>query len=294
MTNTALISLFVAILSPFVWGLMNLLDKIILSNRVKKSLSYAIVAGIVNLSFGIILYLFLDWHNLSIKDYIFPAISGLFLGSGFFAYYYVLKRENVSEVIGLTYAYPIVIAFLSFTFLHERLSLVSYTGVGIILIGVLILTVNSLSKNIIRNLLPILLLIFLTAFYEFSVKVSTINMPLVNGIAITMIFTGLATLPAFFKKKIREGFTTEINNFKWAVIIESLTFLGVLTSYFAMTGLPATVVSSIAASQPLAVLILESLAVMAGVNISHQAKFRDKILPILLIVLGVVLLALAN
>ena len=95
-----------------------------------------------------------------------------------------------------------------------------------------------------------------------------------------------------FNKNIRLGFPRELKNIKWALLTESLTFLGILTTYFAMAGLPATIVSSLAAIQPFAVLVLEYLAIKIGININLENNFSKKIIPILLIVIGAILLYL--
>ena len=118
MTTTIFLPLIFAIISPFIWGFMNVLDKFVVSHRVKSPLSFTIVAGIVNLAIGIILALFLNWTNIAVNDLFFPAIAGLIFGSQFFLYYYLLGKEDVSNLIGFVYVYPIIVAILSFLFLN--------------------------------------------------------------------------------------------------------------------------------------------------------------------------------
>lgn len=292
MNTTIFLPLIFAIISPFIWGLMNVLDKFVVSHRVKNPLSFTIVAGIVNLAIGIVLALFINWSNITINDLFFPAISGLIFGSTFFIYYYLLRKEDVSDIIGLVYVYPIIVAILSFLFLNERLSLISYLGMALILLGVIFLSIKTKKIKLKVSLWMIFSLIIFVALYEFFIKVATNNLPELNGISISSICVGLIILPGLFSKKIRSGFSKELKNFRWALLNESLTFLGILTTYFAMAGLPATIVSSIAATQPLTVLIFESLAHKVGLKISVKNNFTKKIVPVLLIVLGVVLLYL--
>ncbi|MDD5749448.1 MAG: EamA family transporter [Patescibacteria group bacterium] len=292
MTTPIFLPLIFAIISPFIWGFMNVLDKFVVSHRVKNTLSFTIVAGIVNLAIGIILALFLNWTNIAINDLLFPAIAGLIFGSQFFLYYYMLGKEDVSNVIGFVYVYPIIVAILSFLFLNEKLSLISYFGMSMILLGVIFLSVKAKQIRLKVSLWMIISLIIVVALYEFFIKIATNNLPELNGIAISSICVGLIILPGLFNKKIRLGFPKELKNIKWALLNESLTFLGIFTTYFAMAGLPATIVSSIAATQPFAVLILESIAHKIGIKISVENNFNKNIAPILLIVFGVVLLYL--
>lgn len=292
MNTQTLLPLLLAILSPFVWGLMNILDKTVVSNKVKNPLSFAVVAGLANLLLGITLALFLKWDNVSARDCLFPVISGLILGTSFFVYYKILDREDVSDLIGFIYFYPIIIALLSFLFLREILPLVGYLGVALILSGVLVLSFKGKQTRTSIGFVVIFILILMTALYEFSIKIATTSLPEMNGAAITSIFVGLATLPGLFNKNIRSHFPKELKNLGWSLMIESFTLVGILTTYFAMAGLQATTVSSIAASQPLTVLILESAANKMGLKISQDTNYAQKAFPIILIVLGVLLLSL--
>jgi hypothetical protein len=57
-----------------------------------------------------------------------------------------------------------------------------------------------------------------------------------------------------------------------------------------MVGLPATIVSSIAAIQPLAVLIFEKIAQKLFGHMVKDSHILPKLIPISLIVIGVILL----
>jgi hypothetical protein len=62
------------------------------------------------------------------------------------------------------------------------------------------------------------------------------------------------------------------------------------TLYVTMAVLPATVVSSLAAIQPLAVLLMEKALHHAGIRICDDVAFGKKLVPLALIVLGVVII----
>ncbi len=188
------------------FGLMNIFDKFVISRKVKNPLSFVIVAGLVNLAIGIVLALFLNWTNIALTDLFFPAIAGIIFGSDFFLYYYLLKKEDVSNIIGFVYFYPIIVAILSFLFLNEVLSLISYLGMGLILLGVLLLSVKTHKIRLWTTGWMLISLILLVACYEFFIKVATIKLPELNGISISHIFIGLLILPGLLNKKIRIGF----------------------------------------------------------------------------------------
>ena len=284
--------LIFAIITPFIFGLMNVLDKFVVSHKIKNPLSFTIVAGFVNLAIGLILALFWQWRDLTMMDFVFPASAGIIIGLSFFSYYYILGKEDVSHVIGLVYVYPVLVAILSFLFINEKLSLISYLGMLLILLGVLMISLKGKKLRLKVSLWIIISLIVSVALYEFFIKIATKSIPELNGISISLIFVGAAILLGLFNKKIRLGFPRELKNVRWALLTESLTFLGVFTTYFAMAGLPATVVSSIFATQPFAVLTLEFFANKMGIQICREKHFTKKFMGILLVVTGVVLLYL--
>jgi len=282
-------ALICALISPFIWALMNTLDKYVVSKKAKSPISFAVIAGLVNLAIGIILALFLDWPPINFKMVIFPVIAGLVFGSQFFLYYLILKKEDASHSVGLMYTYPILIAILSYAFLGEKLSAISYLGVAMITIGALIISLRLRQISLRTSWEYILSLILAVAAYEFFIKLSTDNLPEFNGLAIQCMFIGLVTLPALFKKRVRNNFKLDLKNVKWSLLNESLTFLALLTTYFAMAGLPVTIVSSIGAIEPLAVLALE-MGFSKKLGTVRDTLFRYKIIALILIVIGVAIL----
>ena len=136
------------------------------------------------------------------------------------------------------------------------------------------------------------ILIILIALYEFLIKITVSNMPVWNGIALEFIFIGLAILSGLFFKNLRKGLSREIKNLKWAFFIEGLTIIGIITTFLAATQLKITVISSIAAIQPLAVLFYERTLSRFFGGLHKGESLVSKLIPILLIVLGVVILSL--
>lgn len=290
MDKVALTGLIFATISPFIWALTNIVDKFILSKRVKNPLGFSIVAGIVNVLIGIIFGLFLSWKEIPIFNLAYPALAGLLLGGEMIFYYITIEKEDISHTVGLMYLYPLIVAGLSFLFLNERISIQGYIGMSLVLLGTIIMSVNINSIKLKTSIWTIINMILFLAAYEFFTKIATIELPELNAISINTIFTGIALTIGVFNKNIRKKFKYEIKNFKFAIINEAITFMAVFSLYFAMAKLPATVVSSIAAIQPLFVLILERAVFHNIEGMVREKSFLSKLLPILLIVAGVTLL----
>ena len=287
---SVILALIFAILSPIIYAAMNVIDKYVLAHKVKVTLSWAAVAGVVSLLFGVILALFLKWDGITLKALLFPASAGTLIGFSFFLYYLTMKEEDASHVTGLIYTYPVLVAILSFVFLGEVISVVSYIGMALTLLGVIMLSVRIKKIKVKASIWMIALMILIVALNEFFIKVATTNISALNGTAVNMIFMGIVASSILFNGKIRKGFAYELKNVRFSFLGVTMSLLGLLTLYLAMTALPATIVSSVAAIQPLIVLFFERIAHKKLGKITRDTEILPKLIPICLIVIGVILL----
>lgn len=291
MNASIFISFVCAICSPFFEALMNITDKYVISSRVRKPMSFAVVEGAVNLILGVILALCLEWSVvLSSKVMLYPVIAGVIFGAQYYIYYHLLAKEDVSTVVGLIYLYPVIVALLSFFFLGEKFSLITYGGITLILVGGLMLSLKGGSFKEGAGLGYMAAMILMVALFEFIMKLATTELPVLHGLAIMLICIGLTLELALFHKETRNGVPAEFKNLKWVLLGQSLALGGMATLYFAMAGLPATIVSTIAATQPLAVLFLEKLSHSFGIKMCSDERLLSKLIPVSIMVCGIIML----
>ncbi len=271
-------------------GFVNIFDKYVVVKRVKNPISFTIIGSIISFIISLILIFILDWTGISYKELIVPVFTGILYGFQVLLYYHFLKKEDTSTLVGFVYTYPLIVAVLSFFFLNEILSITSYIGMILIFSGVLMLSVRLKRIKLKVAVWTIISIILITAIYEFFIKITTLNMPEINGFSIQLFISGLVIFTTFFNKKIRKDFFKELKNFKFAIMIEILTIFATLTIYLAMSGLSATIVTSISALQPLAVLFYERIADKLFGKMQRDHLLLPKLSAISLIVLGVVLL----
>ncbi len=286
--------LFFAFLSPIIFAFMNVLDSYIVKKRVKHVMGFAVVSGITNIFLGIILVLFLDWSAYSLFDLRFSILAGAMFGIQLYFYYVILEKHDVSHAIGLVYIYPLIVALLSYLFINEKLSILGYLGVLITLGGVTLMSVRLKKLKITIAFWSLGISILTIALSEFFIKIATTQIPEWHGAAVNSIVMGAFILPALINKSIRKGFKKEFKNISFTFMSEALTIAAVLTLYLAMSGLSATVVSVISATQPLFVLIFESVAFYSGIKIVKDVEWKNKLFAILLIILGISLLYLSE
>lgn len=291
MTKAILIPLICAICSPFFEALMNITDKYVISRRVRKPMSYAVVEGAVNLALGLLLALCLDWSVVSsYKVLLYPSIAGVIYGLQYYLYYHLLAREDVSTVVGLIYLYPVIVALLSFFILGEKFSLITYGGIALILVGGLMLSLKGRSFKGGAGLGYMAAIIILVALFEFIMKLATTELPVLHGLAVMLICIGLTLELALFHGETRRGVPVELKNLNWVVLGNSLALGGMSTLYFAMAGLPATIVATICATQPLAVLFLEKLFHSLGITMCRDERLLAKLVPVTIMVCGIIML----
>ncbi|MGV8142565.1 MAG: EamA family transporter [Candidatus Pacearchaeota archaeon] len=283
-------AIFFAFLSPALFGLMNVFDTYVLKKRVKSVLGFAIVSGITNILLGIILASFLDWSSYSFSSFVFPIFAGVVIGTQLCFYYIALARHDVSHAIGLIYIYPLIVAFLSYFFLNEKLSSIGYLGTIMTLLGVLLMTIQIKKLKITLAFWSLGIITLSAALNDFFIKLATNSVGVWQGTAIGSIVMGSIVLPLLFKKTIRQGFFKEFKKIRFTFISESLTIAATVTLYLAMQDLGATVVSVISATQPLFVLFFEWIAFFIGIKIVEDIEWKNKLFAILLIIAGIIII----
>ena len=70
---------------------------------------------------------------------VFGVLSGAGLALGLLSYYFALEKTQASLLVPLTAIYPVVSVLLSYAVLHERLSLLQWVGVVLVVGGAMLL-----------------------------------------------------------------------------------------------------------------------------------------------------------
>jgi len=286
------IFLIFAILSPFCFASMNVYDKYFIEKRMKNIYSYWFIIGCITIIYALITALFLDWKSLTLSDCIFPAIIGIILFIQTYFYFHVLQKEDVAPLTGLFYMYPLIVIGLSYIFLHEIISWYGYIGIGIMIIGTILISLRLKKISFKAKAGYILAMIVLIGVEEFIMKVAVNNINVWNAFVITSLVEGILAFFLIFKNDTRKYLSRELKISHWIVIGEIFTFLAISMVYLAMSGLPASVVSGIATVQVLFAVLLERLVDQFIGKISRDNYLLPKLVPMILIFIGLVLLAI--
>lgn len=288
------ITFIYVLLAPITYGLVNIIDEYFCSKKIKNPFSYTVVVGIAHSFLGLSIASFLDWKNFTLSMFLIPSILGFLYALQLLVYYYSLYKEDVSEVVGIDYSYPIIVAILSFFILHENIGILGYIALLLIILGAFNLQKRMCKICLDMKMWVLIIMPILTGVYEFIIKVSTINVPEFNALAINSIVAGILVISIIFFKKVRVGFNEEFKNIWLALANESLTILSILFIFLAMKYYPATIVSSIAALQAIFVLIIEQVFLKKIGGITKDGALIPKLSGILLIITGVILMTIVG
>jgi transporter family protein len=124
------------------WGLWGFFGKLALQNGMAPTtmfLAEVLTSAVCTVPLVVVL---LRNHSLSPWPpswNVFGVLSGAGLALGLLCYYVALEKTQASLLVPLTAVYPVVSVLLSYAVLHERLSLLQWVGVVLVIGGAMLL-----------------------------------------------------------------------------------------------------------------------------------------------------------
>lgn len=250
---------YYALLAALLWGI----GQVIVKKGQTSLTPYTdnVLATVVQV---FILVPFLFFLGINPKE-ILPTLPYAFLVALLYmTYYYVINQGQISLTGTLLSAYPAVTIFLSFIFLHEKLTFLQIFSIVAILIGTIIL---ALPKQIPHHLIKKpkawvvwgIFGILMIGLVQFFTKLGT-----ENGNANTFTFLmGLSYLPALLLCGIFDKKKSDLRKIKWkksslllSVIGVAMIELDLIPLNLAFATGPASLVSPVIATNVVIMLIL--------------------------------------
>jgi transporter family protein len=159
--------IFFTLVAAFLWAIVNILDKFIITNKVKDPILATIFSGIATFFLFILVSLIVGNIFLSIKVIIIAALAGVSYNIAVWLYYIVLSKEEVSKYVPIIATAPIFVTIFAFCFLGERLSFLQYLGIIIIVLGAILIGVK---KNSYKLTLGTSFLVAISAAIFFALR----------------------------------------------------------------------------------------------------------------------------
>lgn len=290
--------IFLSILAAFIWSVVNIFDKYIISKLVDRPIVPVIVMGVIGLIASAAIFVTLGFQPLSAVNILLAIAAGIFYMLMTFFYFHAVKVDEVSKVIPLFYLTPLFILAIAAFSLGEIFTLTKYLGVILLVAGAMLVSANKLSFSFGKAfwwmvLASMVLAInqvitkYLLDFADFWTIFSYIRI----GAFIALIPPIIMNIESFKNIYRDKG----LKPFGFITASESLNLLGVLAITLAATTGFITLVNALSSVQPFFVLSLTIIISIFSPQILKEELgkliiFR-KIVAIAIMFIGVILIS---
>ena len=287
-------------LATIVFSFCVILDKFITANHIKSVYSFAVILNIIYAPFIFITTYFQRNTFILGPGILYSAVAGVFWFFMWIFYWKALQKGEASRVSAVFFTLPIYSAIIGITFLHESLSLLKWVGIVVIVVGAILSSLGGASnkKDMMSAYLFALLAAVLAAIGNAVSKYAMSDLPplTVNCIAF------YSTIPLYLfllkEKKVVEEVRATFRNTRLLFKFGTRGLVGYVGIMLNMTAIglgPISLVSAIAGTQPIVVLIVSLGASIFFPKIIHEELGKKTLLPkFAALVLTVVGIAMVN
>ena len=291
-----------AILSAVTFGIVSVLDKLLLSVNIRVIQAYYAWLGIALLANSIVVYIIFGMQEQWIFSTTMIAYgAGLSWGMALVLSFYAIKYEEISRATAIYQTFPIFVAIFAVIFLGETIGIGRGIAIGTIVVGAYLISIKGITiAQALRptKYLPILVLASLmVGIGHFGGKVALEDYSVPTAYIIRSL--GMATsLLVFFRPKVTKEM---IRNFKDAqtrylvfLVFFILSPAAVAFALIATNIGPVSLVSSVVATRPMFVFLFATILSKTRLHFMGEPLKRDTFLlkgfSITLVVGGLVIL----
>lgn len=287
---------FVIIISILAYASVFVIDKFIVSKKATNNYAYTIVSLTVFWLESVILALFLNWTGIGISELAKPFLAGLMSGVFYIIYFYILNKEEASQIVPLLYLTPIGLTLIHTILLGTSFTIQQLLGIILATIGIVVLE----SKFTINQFFESKATLLGIAYGLFSAIPIAINELAVREIPawnIQPIFATGALISAsvlLFRKDVRTSLFEHFKIIKYTAVSEALTATGNIAFWHGLMFLTSPILTGINQLTPLILFIIIIFISRYFPKIikedQHQSTLIRKTLGITLTIVGTGLL----
>ena len=285
---------FIALVAPFVWAVVNIADKYLVSKysikeKERSSGGLVLFSSLIGIFIAILIWVFSsDVSNIPTLDKLLLMITGVLTIVWVILYLFTLETEDVSTVTPWFLSVPIFGYILGFIFFGETLSGQQIIGSFITLFGVFLISLDFSEEGKKFKWKPAIYMTiacFLVAISGVLFKYVTVE----NNFWISSFWeyvgigvTGMVIflfIPKYRKQFIYMNRTGGRKIFSVNVISELLTISGNLLTNFALLLAPISMVYLVGSFQPAIVLFLTILCTSFLPHIAKENMDKYAIFP---------------
>jgi uncharacterized membrane protein len=286
-----------ALLYPALLAIVNVLDKFLLDKRIRDYRSLLPVIGFVALPGGVLITLFSQWNSITSLQLSLGMLSGVLIAISYVIYFHVLSFEEVSRVISIWYAAPVLVSIFAAVILKEYLPWWKYLAIVVAASGAVLIGMKSFARIPVmrKGFWVIISMCVLSGIVSIIAKYLLFDLSIWNVIGLELLGVSLLIL-FIFSKRSRMHVRQTLKSLHFIVFSEYATYCAWLLWAAAVALTNVSLVSAMGSVQPLYVLILIIMLSTFKPNILKEVFTRKtfviKAIAILMIVIGTFFVAL--
>lgn len=140
--------IFFTLIAVGLWAAINIQDKHVLSHELRDPVLVTTVFCLTMYIFFIVVSSFNSGIMMPMGFIFIAIIAGIIYSVSLWGYYYSLYKEEVSKIVPVFAIEPFFIALLSFFIFSERLTILNYLGILIIVAGAILISHENSRKRI--------------------------------------------------------------------------------------------------------------------------------------------------
>jgi drug/metabolite transporter (DMT)-like permease len=254
----------IAILSAALLGLVNIFDSHLITRRMPSLRAYLFLVGFMLLASGLLFaYLFPLPAGLSSWRLLVAITSGILRAGSVTILLYTLKTEEVSRAVPVVSIYPVFVALMAVPLLGETLGYLHWLAIAIVVAGVVMVSIKRNPGGRVRRPGGIILLLLLAASLLLALAdvtgkyaisyISFWNMYWLSIAIIAVIFLLISLRPRVLKEL--GSLKRPASALTLVAITELLVVAGAVLFFWAMENGPVSLVSTIASTRPIFVVV---------------------------------------
>ncbi|MFA5129978.1 MAG: DMT family transporter [Patescibacteria group bacterium] len=298
MYTVRMLWLVLSLLAPLLWAITNLIDDDLILHRLKQPF---VIVGITGLFAGIPAAYFLAtgaFHVPSWPIIVFGLMTGVVNLAVYYPYFRALQTTNPESAILFWNLAPVLVAVFAFIFLGERLSIVKYVAIGLIILSTIIIESSHVEFKPHGNAKALRWMILASCCtaiqYLMEKKLYEMSGAQV-GITLICIGSFVCGMLVFLSRKNRKIISKAFSKNGWLLTLnQSLDVGAAICSNFAISLGAVSLVSALQGAQSLFVV---GLAWLAGhlftkkqFRIAKAAPFGRVVLAVALTMIGLVVI----
>jgi drug/metabolite transporter (DMT)-like permease len=255
--------IYIALLSAVALGTVNVVDSHLLSQRMPSLKSFVLPVGIIYVIIGVIFAFLFPLQSTSAIHLSAAVVSALLRATAIYLMLDLFRKEEVTVIIPVLYAYPIFVAILAIPILGESLTLLEWMAIFMVVAGAIMISIKKTTPDgsskwnlkilaILAGCGLMLALSDISAKYALE-SISSQNVFWISSIIMGLVFLALTLRPASWKQLL------SMPKLSGTLIIitsnEILALTGVLLSFTAIQLGPVSLVSTVFSTRPLFVVI---------------------------------------